>query len=80
VIRAHREYLQDGHGLGWLTARLAPVREQIQAVLEQGVRGRHLKTRRFCAGLLDEYDALWTFCEVEGIDPTNNATERALRI
>jgi transposase len=28
---------------------------------------------------LDEYDALWTFCEVEGIDPTNNAAERALR-
>ena len=32
---------------------------------------------RFCAGLLDEYDALWTFCEV--ISPTNNAAERALR-
>ena len=29
--------------------------------------------------MLDEYDALWTFCEVPGIDPTNNAAERALR-
>jgi hypothetical protein len=69
VIRAHREYLQDGHDLTWLRAQLAPYRQRIKALLEQGVRGRHLKTRRFCAGLLDEYDALWTFCEVEGIDP-----------
>ena len=79
VIGCHREYLQDSHDLAWLHTRLAPHREQIQTLLQTGVRGRHLKTRRFCAGLLDEYDALWTFCEVEGIDPTNNVAERALR-
>jgi transposase len=58
VIGAHREYLQDNHDLAWLHDQLAPYRESIKALLEQGVRGRHLKTRRFCAGLLDEYDAL----------------------
>ena len=79
VIAAHREYLQNGHELTWLEAQLRPSREQIETLLQRGVRGRHLKTRRFCAGLLDEYDALWTFCEVPGIDPTNNAAERALR-
>ena len=78
VIRAHREHLEGGHELSRLELALRPLRENIQAFLEQGARGRHLKTRRFCAGLLDEYDALWTFCEVEGIDPTNNAAERAL--
>ena len=79
VIGAHREYLQDDHDLAWLHAQLEPYRERIKTLLETGVRGRHLKTRRFCAGLLDEYDALWTFCEVPGIDPTNNAAERAVR-
>jgi transposase len=79
VIRCHREYLQDGHDLDWLHAQLAPIREQIQTLLEQGARGRHPKTQRFCAGLLDEYDAMWTFCDVPGISPTNNAAERALR-
>jgi transposase len=79
VIGCHREYLQDGHELAWLELKLRPLREQIQTLLGQGVRGRDLKTRRFCAGLLDEYDALWMFCEVEGIDPTNNVAERALR-
>ncbi len=79
VIRAHRTYLQDGHELAWLERELRPLRENIQALLEQGTRGRHPKTARFCAGLLEEYDALWTFCEVPGLDPTNNAAERALR-
>ncbi|MCA1696568.1 MAG: transposase, partial [Actinobacteria bacterium] len=65
--------------LAWLENQLRPLRETIQALLEQGTRGRHPKTARFCGGLLGEYDALWTFCEVPGIDPTNNAAERALR-
>lgn len=81
VINAHRRYLQDDHDLDWLRAQLAPLREQIQTLLEQGARGRDQKTANFCAGLLAEYDALWTFCDVENlrIPITNNAAERALR-
>jgi transposase len=79
VIRCHRVYLEHGHDLPWLEAELRPLRDQIQALLEQGTRGRHRKTQNFCHGLLDEYAALWTFCEVPAIDPTNNAAERALR-
>jgi hypothetical protein len=29
--------------------------------------------------LYDYRDRLWTFLEVEGVEPTNNASERALR-
>lgn len=79
VIGRHRVYLQDGHDLAWLERELRPLRDEIEGLLKQGVRGRHPKTSRFCAGLLDEYGALWTFCEVPGIDATNNAAERALR-
>jgi transposase len=79
VFAAHRAYLDADRELSWLDDEIAPAREQIKTLLEQGVRGRHQKTRNFCAGLLEEYDALWTFTEVEGIDPTNNAGERALR-
>ncbi len=41
----------------------------------------HTKTANFAAGLLEEYEALWTFCDVPdlAIDPTNNAAERAVR-
>jgi transposase len=79
VIRCHRVYLEDGHDLAWLEQELRPLREKIEQLLEQGARGRHRKTSNFCDGLLEEYDALWTFCEVPGIDPTNNVAERALR-
>jgi transposase len=79
VIRTHRAYLQDGHDLAWLERELQPLRDHFNTLLEQGARGRHKKTSRFAAGLLEEFDALWTFCEVPGIDPTNNAAERALR-
>lgn len=65
--------------LAWLAAELTPLRERIQGLLERGTRGRHERTRNFCAGLLEEYEALWTFCEAPGIDPTNYAAERALR-
>lgn len=79
VFAAHRAYLEGGHDLARLAAELAPLRGRLHALLEQGVRGHNRRERRFCAGLLAEEQALWTFAEAPGIDPTNNAAERALR-
>jgi transposase len=81
VIAAHREFLADGHDADWLSTKLAPLRARIWALLEQCAAGQHARTARFAAGLLEEYDALWTFCDVPDlqIDPTNNAAERAVR-
>lgn len=79
VIALHRAYLTDGHTLAWLKRKLQPLRQRIQSLLEEGERGRHQKTKRFCVGLLEEYEALWTFCEIPDIAPTNNSAERALR-
>jgi transposase len=81
VVAAHREHLEHDHDPGCLADRLTPLREQIRALLEQCAAGRHERTANFAAGLLDEYDALWTFAEVPeaGIEPTKNAAERAMR-
>jgi transposase len=81
VIATHRRYLAEDHDLNWLRAQLAPLRAQIQTLLQKGARGRDQKTANFCCGLLAEYDALWTFCDVQDlqIPVTNNAAERALR-
>jgi hypothetical protein len=38
-----------------------------------------VQTARFCTGLLDRYDALWTFTRIPGVPATNNTAERALR-
>ena len=37
------------------------------------------KTAGMCKEILRVESALWTFVDVEGIEPTNNAAERALR-
>ncbi len=81
VIAVHRHHLEEGHDIACLKRALTPLRSEIQGLLEQGERGRHARTARFCSGLLDEYDALWTFCDVKDlqIPLTNNAGERALR-
>jgi transposase len=81
VIAVHRTFLADGHDPGWLATKLAPLREQIQTLLDQCAAGDHTRTANFAAGLLEEYDALWTFCDVPElhIEPTNNAAERAVR-
>jgi transposase len=62
-----------------LRVDLASCREQLQTLLEQGARGHDQRTARFCAGLLERYDALWTFTRVAGVPATNNTAERALR-
>lgn len=39
----------------------------------------HYETRRTCLVILKVKPALWTFIDREGVEPTNNAAERALR-
>jgi transposase len=63
-----------------LQSELAPIQAELQALVE---RGRDElpweKARGFCRDLLGVWPALWTFVVVEGVEPTNNAAERALR-
>jgi transposase len=51
------------------------VREQLEA---GAVCGR-VKTAGMCRELLTVEPTLWAFVSVEGVEPTNNAAERALR-
>src|SRR5215471_17795218 len=55
------------------------LREDVLAVLEQGRACGCCKTAATCRELLAVEPALWTFVRVEGVEPTNNAAERALR-
>jgi transposase len=62
-----------------LQAAIRPVRQCVKKLLEAGVGGEHKKTRNTCANILKVEKSLWTFVRVEGVEPTNNAAERALR-
>jgi transposase len=81
VIAVHRDYLEHGHDPDWLADQLGPLRAQIRTLLEQCAAGHHQRTANFACGLLEEYEALWTFADIPDleIDPTNNAAERAVR-
>lgn len=60
-----------------LLEALKPIQEQMRTLLEEGLkRGA---TAGFCRDLLNLWPALWTFAEREGVEPTNNAAEQALR-
>ena len=47
--------------------------------LWMGSQCAHAKTARTCQEILSVEEALWTFIYREGVEPTNNAAERALR-
>jgi transposase len=70
---------RDPADLPALHADLAPSRAKLRDLLQQGTRGRDPHTARFAAGLLERYDALWTFTRIAGVPATNNTAERALR-
>lgn len=58
---------------------MQPIRKEISALLNVGTFVKHVNTRRTCQNILKVEPALWTFVDQEGVEPTNNAAERALR-
>jgi transposase len=57
--------------------RMGPIRRGIDALLLRGYF--RAPTHGFCKELWEHRGHLWTFLEVAGVEPTNNAAERALR-
>jgi transposase len=62
-----------------LRTYIAEQRPWLRTLLAQGVVCGCAKTAAVCRQLLKLEPALWTFLRVEGVEPTNNAAERALR-
>ncbi|HEX6939285.1 MAG TPA: transposase [Longimicrobiales bacterium] len=59
--------------------RLAPLRARLGRLLSRGVHCADRRVAAFCRDLKSHWSALWTFARVDGVEPTNNAAERALR-
>ena len=58
---------------------MRPIRRHVARLLKIGQTCGMAKTEGMCREVLKVYDALWTFVRVEGVEPTNNAAERAIR-
>jgi transposase len=71
---------RDGE-IAWSTflGYARPIRWGVRQALERGTSCASDKTAATCRTLLEGEEHLWTFLRVRGIEPTNNAAERALR-
>jgi transposase len=58
---------------------MRPIRREVEQWLEAGQICGVPKTEGVCREILKRRQALWTFVRHAGVDPTNNAAERALR-
>jgi transposase len=57
--------------------QIRPVRQRVDALLLRGYY--NARTHGFCKELVEHGEHLWTFIDVPGVEPTNNAAEQALR-
>jgi transposase len=58
---------------------MKPLRIQVGELLRQGTDCSHSKTAGTCRDILKREAALWTFVDIEGIEPTNNFAEQKIR-
>lgn len=57
--------------------QMKPIRQRVDDLLLRGYF--NALTCNFCKELVEHRQHLWTFLDVEGVEPTNNAAEQALR-
>jgi transposase len=58
---------------------MSPIRREVERLLEAGSHCGVPKTDGTCRDILKRREALWTFVQVNGVEPTNNTAERAIR-
>ena len=58
---------------------MSPLRREVERLLEAGSQCGVPKTTGTCQDILKRREALWTFVQVEGVEPTNNTAERSIR-
>jgi transposase len=58
---------------------MTAVRREVERLLEAGSRCEVAKTEGTCRDILKRRQALWTFVHLEGVEPTNNKGEQAIR-
>ncbi len=58
---------------------MKPIRDKVELLLVKGIQADHDKTKGTCLEILKTKEALWTFIDNVGVEPTNNIAERVLR-
>jgi transposase len=62
-----------------LLLRSIPIQKRIFALAQRHLDSSHRQVRNLATALFEHNQRLFTFLEYEGVEPTNNSAERALR-
>ena len=62
-----------------LVRRMGPVRRRVERLLLRGAQSGNRLFQGTCRELVDHRQRLWAFLRHDDVEPTNNASERALR-
>lgn len=64
-----------------LAAEISPHKRRLRGLLGRAAskRAKNRQIRTFARNLIKLWPALWTFTEIDGVEPTNNRAERGLR-
>lgn len=75
--KIHREY-RDGKIIR-RNQRLRARKRRVEYWLEDGLANGSDALAKLCGVLLEDFEKLWTFTRISGMEPTNNIAERDLR-
>lgn len=79
VFRAWHAYQRGALTRPQLRRALVPVRMRLGRVLRRALAGGERRPRALARDVLRLWDGLWAFATHDGVEPTNNRAERALR-
>ena len=79
LFAAWRTFRAERRPRAWLATEVTPLQHELGALLERGLAEGDAPTKTLCRSLTKLWPALWTFTEIDGVEPTNNAAERGLR-
>jgi transposase len=81
ILGDHWQKVRDGtRTRRWFDRTHRPwLRHEVRVLLERGTACRCARTATVCRELLGVESSLWTFAGRAGVEPTNNAAERAVR-
>lgn len=79
ICGIHRDYRKGEISLKQRNMRIGHRKRQVEFWLYDGFANGSDKFSALCKTLLDDFNKLWIFTKVHGMEPTNNLAERDLR-
>ncbi len=79
VFELWHAFKRGEFGRAELRRRFLPLKACWHELLLDNMLNEHPKARALCSDLLTVWPCMWLFVKAEGVEPTNNTAERALR-